>query len=141
MTWNLSSFSFALLIPAMMFVGCSKENPVINKQVTGTTKNANLSPVSNPAKSIPGNFGAISGRLYPIPDKAVVIALNDHYVSDEAMMNPTGTFTIQNLPPDSYYLFIRYVPVNYPDYLTFKVDKVSVQAGQETVVGQINLPG
>ena len=139
MKWNLSSFSFALLIPAMMFVGCSKESPVINKQ--STTPTANLSPVNNSTKSIPVNFGAISGQLYPIPAKAVVIAGNDHYVSDEVMMNTNGTFTIQNLPPDSYYLFIRYVPVNYPDYLIFKVYKVIVEAGQETIIGQINLPG
>ena len=141
MKWNLSSFSFALLIPAMMFVGCSKETPVIKQQATSTTENANPGKGNNAAKSIPVNFGAISGQLYPIPAKAVVVAVNDHYVSGEVMMNPTGTFTIPNLPPDSYYLFIRYVPVNYPDYLVFKVYKVLVQAGQETVTGQINLPG
>ena len=138
---NLFFKILPILIMAIIFAGCSKENPVTSNDNGSIVKNVSPGAVTNPAKLSPISFGSISGVLYPIPAKAVIRAVNDHYVSEEAVGNPDGSFAIQNLPPDGYYLLISYVPVNYPDYLTFKVYKIAVESGQETIVGQINLPG
>lgn len=133
--------SISFLASLLLFlISCSKENPGIsvNKQDANVAQKSSV--VNNPNKVNPTNAGSISGVLTPTPIKALIKAYNDHFVSEEVVMNMNGTFKINNLPADGYNLLINYVPSNGPDYKTFEVYKIVVVANQDTKLGLINLP-
>jgi|GEM_PF-6971844 len=137
---NLSIISFIVLLMSATLLGCSKEVPVTNKQNAIATTNIDLKGTTGSARYDPLKLGSISGVLNPVPIKAAIKAYNDHFISEEVIMNENGSFVIQNLPPDPYHLLIRYVPVNYSGYLVFEVYKIKVEAGNDTILGVISLP-
>lgn len=137
----LAILSCILTVFAILLAGCSKDSPVlsVSKQDANIVKNANVD--NNSGRVNPANTGSITGALTPVPLKATLKAYNDHFESEEVVMNPDGTFKISNLPPDGYNLLINYVPENGTDYLIFEVHKITVVANEETKLGNINLPG
>lgn len=137
---NPPLFSIVLAL-SLLFLSCSKDIPATNEQDTSTTNKSKTNTTGTSSRINPIYFGSISGSLVPIPDKAVIRASNDHYLSEEMGMNADGSFIVPYLKPDEYSLLIMYGPSNQPDYRKFRVTNIIVAAGQEIKLGQIILPG
>lgn len=130
---------FSFILAFAIFAGCSKER--ITDTNPGDAK-AKISKSQENAGPI-YNYGSIKGRLNPAPSTVYIKAYSMNGFSVKNEPDPTGTFTINDLPPDIYNLHIVYViergEYSYTAY--YDVWEVAVKgAGEVTEVGVINLP-
>ena len=132
------------LIPALLLVivfttSCSKEKTDNNTQTSATrVPNQNKTGVTERSRP-PVNTGSLTGRFFPIPDKAVVSVFNDSYTSAEVLADSSGVFFLNDIPSGSYYLRVYYVLPGAPDYARLLIPKVVVTAGITNDIGIITL--
>lgn len=128
--------AFILVIP--IFIGCSKQSPVSNKDESAVGKPGNVSIIST-MKTVPQNNGSITGTLIPAPLKSGIVAFNENYSSPEINADVNGSFTINDLPPGYYTILIVYLSFGATEYLKTSVGKVQVQSQLTTNMGNISL--
>jgi len=120
------------------FTACSKEKIAIPGSSSSTATTRNTTDL-NSSRVIPVTTGSIKGKLFPAPEKAVIIAYNDQFSSTETIVNSDGTFNITDLEPGYYSLSIKYVARNADDYAGITIPKIPVKAGLSTDLGNIYL--
>jgi hypothetical protein len=128
-----------VLLTSVVFISCSKDGSLINKQeLNNTTVAAKQEGVNRIPIVI--TTGGVSGTLYPIPDFAEIIVFKEDgfvkKVLDRSVADEKGRFEIVDLPEGKCTLLVKYIMDNSQnrEYSSF-TRGIEIISGQVTDLG------
>ena len=132
---------------------CSKDKselPSANHQTSASNNSFTSSSANNDNTSRIGNWGSVTGTVFPRNTVMNITITNSDFTSDQYYFLKDGLFRLDHIPPGMYKLIITYHsgasvnvtsnPTPQDEVFEYVVTGVKVAAGMTYEIGNIVLP-